>query len=357
VVGFVLSGFAVVAVLAVAPEAAEASPEPTGINGSAYCDAEGGTWQLHYFIENQSPSTVVIESAVDAVTGAVLTPTRTQLPSFSGAEVMTVAAATATNAGLTVTLRRSDRSQSTRLTEQLLLPAGCAAKPATPCVTTTAARYRHTLDMIRGVATVELVGPRLCPGQFDPVIAEVRTPDGDLYDFGGRGFDSRVTKASFSVNRPRCGSELRLFFEPSGGAYEDPRWNLGGTAAPGNRSAGPLGRQPLAGPACQPLPTVSLTAQCDRTFIARFTNGAAANLPARFWYGEMAGEQTVYLKLFTLEPGESFSVVIRPAQPTNTVFANSMTGGTLRGWWQTSAMCERRQAPPISPPRPPIPRR
>ncbi|MCP2323106.1 hypothetical protein HDA40_001613 [Hamadaea flava] len=302
------------------PATADTAPA-ISIASSAYCDT-AGQWQITYSLVDLSPVDVKVVSLRDAVSGATLTPTKTiftYVDWLPNALYVQTAPATDTRVGITVVVQRVDSTAKLTLTRVHPLPAGCAPLPAgTGCVHTSAARFRHTFDGAAGTATIELVGKPLCAG--DEQDFRLTAKAGDLpfdYSSAYAEFFSATTKMSIAVNVPSCQGKVALaVMDPGGGgAFFEPNYLAGSSAAPGNHSSGPLGLYvKKTGPVCNRNSGASVGVACTGDIVATIWNAPTATTPALLAFAEVVTDPREewplwhQIRAVSLEPGENTTI-------------------------------------------------
>jgi hypothetical protein len=321
--------------IAVLPSAAVADQRPIDVSVAAYCDTETMTWDVGYVVHNQTPVTLVFERAEDPTTGLPVEVPPWGLTSYAVTFLDGHSKpADATTAGLHVWIRRIDRDTAVRYGGVFDLPGTCEPSTVPGCATAETVRLRHTFDGPAGAATIEVVGPPLCPDEdFVVNIAsygERNTPrDPDWlfpFDYDGVLLSARYPKASLQVELPACQAEVRLeFWDP---------FEIAGM--PSSRSDGPPGQYFGPGTPCESAPSVISFNGCDAATI-RLANAPGANTPVAFALVDVANH--LQFPTLALEPGES--TVVRYAIAQLDVYTN----GTLfkSVMWRQPHGCGARQ--------------
>lgn len=335
------------------PTAASAEQQlPVELQGNPACNLATGTWDVTYFIRNYSPVDMVVDSAADPVSGQSFTPTSPTVESWGIAVINRSAPGSTTQLALVVRLHRVDHPVTIVLDQTSPLPSGCAAQPSgAPCVNPDAARYRHTFDAATGTATVQLVGPPLCPGQYESLELVSRTDEQtyfrDPYDEDGGFLTSGYSALVFHVNLPPCHAHVFMFFDvPYGHPVDDPSLMLGASTFPGNRSTGPLADAWVNGASCTSAASAYLTSNCDGTMSFHLSNAASANVSTEVKFEEAWQNYVELYREVVLEPGESAVVTVRPPHPD----------GVQQVWWHDNIIAQGMYAQAYACVAPAVPR-
>jgi hypothetical protein len=292
----------------VAPVAAGADQVPVDINVVPSCDSATGLWNVDWLVQNQTPAPVVFERAEDPTTGTPIPVPGFALTSYA---VIFLDApdlpGTRTTTGIYVWIRRIDRPEAVRYGGVFALPGTCTVQaPPTNCVDRRTARYQHTFDGATGVATVEVVGAQLCPGEFASVtLASYGEINPDAfptwlypYDQSGAWLSDTHRKVALRVTLPPCKAKVEL-------ELWDP-FEIAGT--PGGRSTGPYAVYENAGITCRSQPSVSTTTECDGSVRIQLANAATATTPVQFAFVDVYPGRLGMFRTLVLEAGESTTV-------------------------------------------------
>jgi hypothetical protein len=339
----------------VMPTAAHAEQQvPITLQANPRCDIAAGSWDVWYVIRNYAPVDLVIDSAVDPVSGESFTPTSPTVGADGIVYVHRTLPGSTTQLKLRVRLHRVDRTSTIELDDSTSLPSGCVTQPSnTPCVNTDAVRYHHTFDAVTGTATIQIVGPPLCAGQYEILHLESRTDEQTLfrdpYDQDVFNLDAGYSAVVLHVKLPPCHAHVFMFFDVQyGHPVDDPSLILGASAFPGNRSSGPLADAWLAGPACTSAPSAYIASNCDGTMSFHVSNAASANVSTEVKFQEVTPAYVWLYREVVLEPGESAVVTVAPPN----------LGPTEQVWWHNNVIAEATYRPSFTctASRQPIPR-
>ena len=204
--------------------------------------------------------------------------------------------------------------------------APAAAAGAAPCVSASAAAFRHSFHGPSGTATVTAVRP-LCAGQSQSFSLVSYTAPGGLfvYDVDRGKITSARSGVSLQVAVPSCATRVyaltgtTVLNETTTSAPSYAGTTLGSVTS---RSAGPVAEYADDSAECAPAPQVTFTNACDGTFRATVTNAASANVPAVVVLGE---------RLIRVAAGRS-TTIAATAGATLTFRASNRT--TYVGTWR-----------------------
>jgi hypothetical protein len=301
---------------------ASAVPE-VYLHGRAGCDVRTGQWSVLWEL-NHAAEPLAVTGAVDPISGATL-----QFGAVSDRlQAVETLPGSATAAGLMVTVTSAGNPAARSHARTLALPAGCEVKPVVSCSEEEMARYAHTFDPALGYAAVRVANdvycenqghfvylsdlPELMPGSYGS------TPGYRLYL--GTTIGSGVGIRVLQVDIVPCGYQLHLTFDfPRQTAVGGPTTQsltLGGPAAPGNLSTGPVGSFRSPPGVCIAPVLVRTELHCDNSFGLVLRNGPEAALPAVV---HLSGPN-VFQDVPVL-PGRTVSVLLAPVPPPRTVVA------------------------------------
>ncbi len=207
--------------------------------------------------------------------------------------------------------------------------AASAAAGAAPCISASAATFRHSFHGPSGTATVTAARP-LCSGQSQSFALVSYTAAGGLfvYDVARAKITSTRSSVRLKVAIPSCTTQVyalagtTVLNETTSSAPAYAGTTLGSVTS---RSAGPLAEYADDSAACTPTPQVTFTNACDRTFRATVTNADSANVPAVLILGE---------RLIRVAPGRSTTI---PAAAGATLTFRASNRTTYVGTWRAPA--------------------
>jgi hypothetical protein len=162
-------GAAVVGLTAAVAVATPASAHHPVVTGSVVCEPATGDKVITWVVTHSQTDKPSIDTPVEGIKGAVLAKLGEKGDSVTGTQ--RVPGTTTGEADLTVTAtwERHEGAETRGAEPKVDLGNQPCSQAPPPCVKLEDAKYKHTFDGTKGVATVELVGDQpLCEGAKQP---------------------------------------------------------------------------------------------------------------------------------------------------------------------------------------------
>lgn len=302
------------------------------VTGSVVCSS--GEKVITWSVTHSQPEKVAtvtevkpsIDTPVEGINGAVLARLGEEGDTVTGTQRVPGDATGQADLTVTMTWEQHDGAETRSAEPKVDLSQPCDQAPP-PCVKAEDAKYKHTFDGPKGVATVELVGDKpLCDGsRQDFFLISYFAPRPKFsvpqYAFGKPDIDwigPGKSKIELKVQVPQCNTQVDLIWGgesdvlmeevENGPRYGDKK--LGSSGAPGNRSEGPQGWYNGGDSNCT-TPAAEFVSQCDGTVLVNLSNtGELGRYPVDFTVTGEGG----FSKKATVAPGKSEDGIAIPVE-------------------------------------------